>query len=109
MQVLLSRYSRSDDVVTGVATDRAAGPDVARLIGHECNPVALRTSFAGTNLHPMLPCLCLFAQRLAVMLMQKEEFPLCDMHPFKVVGMHAISYCHCPYLPRCIDAIGSLS
>lgn len=47
MQVLLSRYSRSEDVVTGVATDKPAGTDVARLIGLECNPVALRTSFAG--------------------------------------------------------------
>ena len=47
MQVLLSRYSRSEDVVTGIATDKTAGPDMARLIGLDCNPIALRTSFAG--------------------------------------------------------------
>ena len=47
MQVLLSRYSRSEDVVTGFASGEPAGADVARLTGMQSNPVALRTSFAG--------------------------------------------------------------
>ena len=41
-------------MVTGVATDKTAGPDVARLIGLDCNPIALRTSFAGTLKNPAL-------------------------------------------------------
>ena len=48
MQVLLSRYSRSEDVVTGFASGEPAGADVARMTGMQSNPVALRTSFAGT-------------------------------------------------------------
>ena len=47
VQVLLNRYSRSDDVVTGVATETPGSAAVKELIGLECNPVPLRTSFAG--------------------------------------------------------------
>ena len=47
VQVLLSRYSRSEDVVTGFASGEPAGADVARMTGQQSNPVALRTSFAG--------------------------------------------------------------
>ena len=47
VQVLLSRYSRSEDVVTGFASEEPGGADVARLTGLQSNPVALRTSFAG--------------------------------------------------------------
>ncbi|CAK0785103.1 hypothetical protein CVIRNUC_008309 [Coccomyxa viridis] len=45
-QVLLSRYSRSEDVVTGFASGEPAGAEVARMTGQQSNPVALRTSFA---------------------------------------------------------------
>ena len=51
LQVLLSRYSRSEDVVTGIATDKPGSADLSDLIGFQCNPVALRTSFAGECSH----------------------------------------------------------
>ncbi len=47
MQVLLSRYSRSEDVVSGIATKEPGSAAVKELIGLDCNPVPLRTSFAG--------------------------------------------------------------
>lgn len=58
LQVLLSRYSRSEDVVTGIATGKSGSADLVDLIGFQCNPVALRTSFAGERSHYRIVSTC---------------------------------------------------
>ena len=47
MQVLLGRYSRSDDVVVGTPLGNRTHPELEGLIGYFVNSAALRTSLAG--------------------------------------------------------------
>ena len=53
MQAWMCRYSRSEDVITGLATDEPGSAELQQLIGMDCNPVALRTSFAGEQKSPL--------------------------------------------------------
>lgn len=48
----MCRYSRSEDVITGLATDEPGSAEVQQLIGIDCNPVALRTRFPGEQRYP---------------------------------------------------------
>lgn len=48
MQVLLGRYSRSDDVVVGTPLGNRTHPELEGLIGYFVNSAALRTSLAGS-------------------------------------------------------------
>ena len=47
LQVLLGRYSRSDDVVIGSPLGNRTHPELEGLIGYFVNSAAFRTSLAG--------------------------------------------------------------
>lgn len=49
-QVLLGRYSRSEDVVTGTPLANRSRPELEGLCGYFVNPVALRTNLAGARI-----------------------------------------------------------
>lgn len=48
-QVLLGRYSRSEDVVSGTPLANRNQPELEGLIGYFVNPVALRTNLSGAH------------------------------------------------------------
>jgi non-ribosomal peptide synthetase component F len=48
MQVLLGRYSRSDDIVVGTPLGNRSRPELECLIGYFVNTAALRTNLSGT-------------------------------------------------------------
>ena len=49
LQVLLGRYSRSDDVVIGSPLGNRNYPELEGLIGYFVNSAAFRTSLAGES------------------------------------------------------------
>jgi len=49
LQVLLGRYSRSDDVVVGTPLANRSRPELEGLIGYFVNSAALRTDLSGTG------------------------------------------------------------
>ena len=49
LQVLLGRYSRSDDVVIGTPLGNRTHPELEGLIGYFVNSAALRTNLAGEH------------------------------------------------------------
>ena len=48
-QVLLGRYSRTEDVVSGTPLANRNQPELEGLIGYFVNPVALRTNLSGAH------------------------------------------------------------
>ena len=51
VQVLLGRYSRSDDIVTGTPLANRTRPELEGLIGYFVNTAPLRADLSGAFLH----------------------------------------------------------
>ena len=51
VQVLLGRYSGSDDIVVGTPLANRSRPELEGLIGYFVNSAALRTDLSGAHAH----------------------------------------------------------